>query len=199
MITDVCVNPTENSSLNKASNDKFILVLNLPTVIRGKIFDGRAIKLDPLQISVYGSVVPTVAVPSIAAPYGGQTYNVTSYTRPNYPPLVVNYVVDNTFYNYWVLWKWLSILNTPRGSVYGSNSDSLKDSTGIVEYQTNISVLGMNEYNVPTIEFKYYNCFITSLGGINYNYRESNMLDSTFEIQYSQFDVSLHTGENAAP
>jgi len=139
MTTDICVNPTENSSLNKASVDKFILVLNLPSVLRGKTFDGRAIKLDPLQISVYGSVVPSIAVPSVAAAYGGQTYNVTSYTRPNYNPLTVNYVVDNTFYNYWVLWKWLSVLNDPRKSFYGgSESSDLRDSNGEVEYQTNI-------------------------------------------------------------
>ena len=188
-----CTNPTEQSILNRPSTDKFLLVLNMPEVLRHKIFENNKLNLTPLQISVYGSVVPTIQVPAIQVPFGGQTYNVSSHTRPNYQPLTVNFVVDNTFYNYWYLWKWLSILNTPRESNYAGNSRSIKGKDDLVEYQTNVSVFGLNEYNKPTIEFIYYYSFITNLGGINYNYRENNMMESTFELQYSQFDVKLLT------
>jgi hypothetical protein len=188
-----CTNPTEQSILNRPSTDKFLLVLNMPEVLRHKIFENNKLNLTPLQISVYGSVVPTIQVPAIQVPFGGQTYNVSSHTRPNYQPLTVNFVVDNTFYNYWYLWKWLSILNTPRESNYAGNSRSIKGKDDLVEYQTNVSVFGLNEYNKPAIEFIYYYSFITNLGGINYNYRENNMMESTFELQYSQFDVKLLT------
>lgn len=188
-----CTNPTEQSILNRPSTDKFLLVLNMPEVLRHKIFENNKLNLTPLQISVYGSVVPTIQVPAIQVPFGGQTYNVSSHTRPNYQPLTVNFVVDNTFYNYWYLWKWLSILNTPRESNYAGNSRSIKGKDDLVEYQTNVSVFGLNEYNKPVIEFIYYYSFITNLGGINYNYRENNTMESTFELQYSQFDVKLLT------
>jgi len=189
MSTDVCINPTEQSVLNRPSTDKFLLVLNVPELIRNKIFDNKKLNIDPLQISVFGSVVPSIQVPAIQVPFGGQTYNVSSHTRPNYEPLNVKFVVDNTFYNYWYLWKWLSVLNTPRESNYAGSSGSLKGSDDMVEYQTNVSVFGLNEYNTPVIEFVYYYCFITSLGGINYNYRENSVMDSEFTLQYSQFDV----------
>lgn len=188
-----CTNPLDQSILNRPSTDKFLLVLNMPEVLRHKIFESKKLNLTPLQISVYGSVVPSIQVPSIQAPFGGQTYNVSSHTRPNYQPLTVNFVVDNTFYNYWYLWKWLSILNTPRESNYGGSSRSLQGDDDLVEYQTNVSVFGLNEYNTPVIEFTYYYSFITNLGGINYNYRDNNMMESTFELQYSQFDVKLLT------
>ena len=87
------------------------------------------------------------------------------------------------------MWKWLSVLNTPRESSYAGSSGSLKGNDDMVEYQTNVSVYGLNEYNAPVIEFVYYYCFITSLGGINYNYRENSVMDSEFTLQYSQFDV----------
>jgi hypothetical protein len=189
MSESICPNPTEQSVLNRPSTDKFLLVLNVPELIRHKIFDNKKLNIDPLQISVFGSVVPSIQVPAIQVPFGGQTYNVSSHTRPNYEPLNVKFVVDNTFYNYWYLWKWLSVLNTPRESNYAGSSGSLKGSDDMVEYQTNVSVFGLNEYNAPVVEFVYYYCFITSLGGINYNYRENSVMDSEFTLQYSQFDV----------
>jgi hypothetical protein len=193
-IIDICTNPTEQSVLNRASTDKFQLVLNLPTVLRDKIFQGKSVNIDKLQISVYGAVVPEIQVLPIPVPFHGQTYNVTSYTRPNYPPLNVNFVVDNDFYNYWVLWRWLAILNTPRTSEYESKSKSLLDRDKIVEYQTNVSLYALNEFNTPTVEFRYLYCFPISLGGINYNYREQgSFIETTFQLQYSQLEVNMLT------
>ena len=57
------------SQLNKGRLDKFLLVLNLPTAMQDdtkKTLLGRDNKntiQDSLQFSVYGSIVPKVAVP----------------------------------------------------------------------------------------------------------------------------------------
>lgn len=193
-VLEICPNPTEQSVLNRASIDKFQLILNIPTVLRNKIFEGKKIEIDQLQISVFGAVVPQIQVASVPVPFHGQTYNITSYTRPNYSPLDVNFVVDNDFYNYWIIWRWLGILNTPRTSEYESQSKFLMDENKISEYQTNVSLYGLNEYNTPAIEFQYYNCFPVALGSINYNYREQgSFINSSFQLQFSQFDVNLLT------
>jgi hypothetical protein len=191
--------PTQQSTLNRSSKDKFILVLNLPEVLRKDKFINELINIDPLQISIHGTVVPSIQVPSVGVPFGGQTLNVTSYTRPNYAPLTVNFVVDNKFRNYWILWKWLTILNDPLESNYTGTDPRLETykerfNTGIVtEYQANFSVLGLNEYNQQQIEFIYRNAFITNLGGITYSYRDSEIIESTAEFQFSQLDVQLLT------
>jgi hypothetical protein len=199
-MNDICINPSEQSVLNRPSTDKFILILNLPHIIKGEVQDKERLKIDPLQISVYGSVVPQIEIPAIQAPYGGQTYNITSMTRPNYTPLEVNFVVDSGFSNYWILWKWLAVLNDPRKSIYkgkinsdinGDERKKLVQNIGQAEYETTVSLLGLNEYNKAVIEFTYFNSFITNLGGINYNYRETNIVESSFRLQYSQFDVKL--------
>jgi hypothetical protein len=196
---DLCETPqpTQQSVLNRTGKDKFLLVLNLPPVLRKQSLANDLINLEPLQISIYGSVVPSIQVPSTEVRFGGQSYNVTSYSRPNYPPLIVNFVIDNKFRNYWLLWKWLSILNDPRSSTYTGTDSKLEtwkdrlDSGNLLEYQTNISVIGLNEYNQYNVEFIYYNAFITNLGGINYNYRDSEIIESTAEFQFSQLDVKL--------
>jgi len=196
---DLCETPqpTQQSVLNRSGKDKFVLVLNLPKILYKQSIKDELIDLDPLQISVYGAVVPPIQVPANEVRFGGQSYNVSSYTRPNYPPLTVNFVIDNKFRNYWILWKWLSVLNDPKTSLYTGTDpkyekqDDIREDGMLTEYQANFSVLGMNEYNQKTIEFIYYSGFITNLGGINYNYRDTEILESTVEFQYSQLDVVL--------
>jgi hypothetical protein len=186
-----CTNPSEQSVLNRAGTDKFILVLDLPTVLKRELENDGKKGRDRLQISVHGTIIPEVQLPTIQVPYHGQTYNTTSHTRPNWQPLTVNFVVDNDFYNYWVIWKWISILNTPRTSIYGSEAQPLVDENNLGKHQAHISLYGLNEYNVPVIEFTYYYCFPISLAAINYSYREQGIIDSSFQLQFSQFDVKL--------
>jgi hypothetical protein len=105
------------SILNKARKDKFLLVLDVPKVLKKINSNTRSnnlVNLDRLQFSVYGTVVPKIVVPSEALNEYGQAYNVTSMSRPAYAPISVNFNVDNNFDNYWVLWKWLAILNDPK-------------------------------------------------------------------------------------
>lgn len=196
---DLCQTPqaTQQSVLNRSGKDKFLLVLNLPSVLRKQSLANDLIDIDPLQISIYGAVVPPIIVPSNEVRFGGQSYNVSSYSRPNYPPLTVNFIIDNKFRNYWILWKWLTVLNEPTTSLYSGTDPKLEtwkdrlDSGSLTEYQTNMSVLGLNEYNQQNIEFTYYNAFITNLGGINYDYNDTDFIKSTVEFQFSRLDVKL--------
>jgi hypothetical protein len=191
------INPTQQSVLNVPSNDKFLLVLNLPTILKQRAQTDSTISLEPLEVKVYGTIVPSIIVPSTEVRFGGQSHHVSSYSRPAYPPLDVNFVIDNGFKNYWLLWKWLSILNDPLGSYYsGTPLDAqpyktLIQSGSIAEYCTTFSIFGLDEYNNQIIEFIYYNAFITNLGPINYNYRDTNYIESTVQFQFSQLDINL--------
>jgi hypothetical protein len=194
---DTCENPTQQSVLNRPSKDKFLLVLNLPQVLKKQSNTDSSIDIDPLQISVHGTIVPAITVPSNEVRFAGQSYNVSSYSRPNYPPLSINFIIDNKFKNYWLLWKWMSILNSPTESMYAGTASELetyKDrvNSGInTEYQSNFSIFSLNEYNQKTVEFTYYNAFITGLGAINYSYRDDGIIESTAEFQFSQLDIKL--------
>jgi hypothetical protein len=196
---DLCETPqpTQQSILNRSGKDKFILVLNLPQVLKKQSISDELIKLDPLQISIYGTVVPTIQVPANEIRFSGQSLNVSSHTRPNYPPLPVNFIVDNRFRNYWLLWKWLTILNSPKESLYSGTDPRLETfrdrllAGNHTEYQTTLSILGLNEYNEPSVEFVYTNAFITNLGSINYNYRDPEIIESSAEFQFGQLDIRL--------
>ena len=196
---DLCETPqaTQQSVLNRASKDKFILVLNLPILLRKQTTTNKKISIDPLQISVNGTIVPTIQVPANEVRFAGQSYNVSSHARPNYDPLTVSFIVDNNFANYWNLWYWLNALNTARESIYdGTNSRNLTindriDQGNLLEYQTNLSIFSLNEYNQRIVEFRYYNAFITSLGSINYNYKDSDIIETNATFQFNQLDMTL--------
>jgi len=194
---ETCENPTQQSILNRSSKDKFLLVLNLPQILKKQSITDSTLGLDPLQMSVHGTIVPAINVPSVEVRFGGQSHNVSSYSRLNYPPLTVNFIIDNGFRNYWVLWRWMSILNSPTGSMYAGTApefETYKDriNSGLnTEYQSTFSIFSLNEYNQKSVEFIYNNAFITNLGAINYSYRDEGIIESTAEFQFSQLDIKL--------
>jgi hypothetical protein len=181
-------NPELSSPLNISSKDKFILVLNLPQIIKEKFPKNDNFIVDTLQISIFGTVVPAVSIPPIDMRYGGQSIKYSSYSRPEYAPLNINFVVDNDYKNYFLLWTWLSILNEPETSLYDGTDKPPKSME--TEYQTTFSILALNEYNESSLEFKFHNAFLTGLGSINYSYKDGALLESTAEFQFGR--MTLH-------
>jgi hypothetical protein len=181
-------NPESSSPLNISSKDKFILVLNLPPIIKEKFPKNENYIVDTLQISIFGTVVPSVSIPAIDARYGGQSIKYSSYSRPEYAPLNINFVVDNDYKNYFLLWTWLSILNEPESSLY--NGTNVPAKSVETEYQTTFSVLALDEYNEKCLEFKFHNAFLTNLGAITYSYKDGTLLESAAEFQFSR--MTLH-------
>lgn len=193
MSNSSCVNPVLQSSLNLSSKDKFVMSLELPYVLKKRAEVEPDLSITPLQISVYGGVVPDVSVTPVTVPFAGQNLNITSFTRPAYPPLNVNFVVDNNYNNYFVLWRWLNVLNLAAESYYGGSRNLTREEIVEMgdnyEYQTNFSILGLNEYNQPIIEFKYTKAFITKLGSIQYSYRDGSLIEGSAEFHYSQLHI----------
>lgn len=191
--------------LNKSRADKFEMVITLPKVLRtlnAQILSQRSqesVQQDTLQFSVWGILVPGVSIPAKDLPTWGQPYKVTSQARDPYSPISINFTIDNRFNNYWVLWKWLEYLNRPKESgmnEYFNDQQILAnkgklDSKKFVDYQTTITVYGLDEYNNKVVKFDYYNAFITNLGEIRYNYRDPTELETSFEFAFNQMIVTL--------
>lgn len=186
------VNPFQQSPLNLSSKDKFVLLLDLPPVLkRDPTFDET---IQPLQISIFGTIVPDISVPEVDVRFQGQNLHLSTYTRPNYPPLVVNFVVDNSYRNYYVLWRWLNVMNLALEDYYGGTPKPHDNEYDLLtgdqfEYQTNFSIIACNEYNVPALQFKYSKAFISRLGGIQYSYRDGALLEASADFHFSQLDV----------
>ena len=193
MATPVNQTPIFQSPLNKQRRDKFICVLTIPTILRDEVKAitrrNSSVNFDALQFSIFGAVAPPIEIPPIAVPFSGQTMKVTSYDRPSFPHLKVNFTVDNQFNNYWVIYKWLQIFNNSKLSLFDP-SKSYQDSLAN-QYMTNISVFGLDEYNERTARFDYLRAFPIALEGINYNDRDATEMECAFEFAYHQLEMSL--------
>lgn len=197
------------SFLNKSRKDKFLLVLNLPKAFT-KVYSDLTIR--EMQISIYGSPVPSVSIPSTEASYFGQQLKVTGQSRASYGPLNVSFTVDNEFKNYWTLWKWLDLINDSKLSGMNDYFDKYQEikiqdpitkqqSIEVInkdlgeslyfDYMTHLTVYGLDEYNNKKIKFTYYNAFITDLAEISYNYRDAEELESSASFAFSQLHAQL--------
>jgi hypothetical protein len=190
------------SPFNKSRKDKFLIVLNLPSALKqiSSKFERSesTIQPDTLQFSVYGSVVPSLDIPPVNVRYAGQTMAVSTHSRQPYEPNTVRFTVDNRFNNYWVIYRWLNLLNDDKEGVYdhtdltssiaGGDRTKLKALPNM-EYRSDISIFALDEYNKRIIEFLYTNAFPINLGGIEYSYRDSGEIESSFTYSYSQLIV----------
>jgi len=186
--------------LNKLRKDKFVVTLSLPNIMKQlqsrSTREDKFINLDSLQFSVYNINIPSVTVPEHQLHYGQQNYNVTSYDRPAYAPVVINFEVDNEFKNYWVLWKWLQLLNDPTNAAYGGKGIfpggmPVLEPKIVPNYQTTIVANAMDEYNNEKARFVFTNSFITTLGELDYNYRDSGQLQCSFTFVFNRLDIEL--------
>lgn len=208
----------QQSFLNKGRKDKFILVIPPPKILAET---ASSLGLENLQMSVYGSPVPSIRIPPVTLDFRGQQLKVTSQTRESFGALDVNFTIDNQFKNYWFLWKWMEILNNSKesgmdeyfnnhkiytkeipinyrkdkntpNSVKFDESINKRDNEPIYfDYMTDLTLFGLDEYNNKKIEFIYKQAFISSLGGIDYNYRNADELEVSVSFDFSQLHCSL--------
>ena len=205
----------EQAIYNKSRLDKFILSFTTPECLRSssskaeRLTDHKSyLKVipDKLQFSVFGVLVPSVNIPAVDLPYSGQTMKASSHTRQAYSDVTVNYTIDNQFNNYWYIWRWLDILNSARFAEYdrhvqgmsqnivtqpGANAENTKPPKLMLDYTTDMTLYGINEYNKETISFTYKYAFPTALGEITYNYRTPGEVETSFTFAFTQLLVNL--------
>jgi hypothetical protein len=186
-----CNNPPFQSPLNIAAPDKFILIVELPPILRKRASSDKRYNAGALQIMLKNSVLPAVVVPAIDLGFQGQRYNVSSHSRPNYNPLNVEMFVDNQFNNYWILWQWLNVLNTSMTSIYDGTPTNemykeMMESGATLEYQSNLVLQILDEYNNKIIQFKYTDAFPISLGAIALNYQTPGQISVPCDFQFNR-------------
>ena len=194
----MATNTYQQSMLNKSRADKFLLVFDIPPIL--KTFNSnwveepnnQSIISDTVQFSIFGTTVPEITVAAVDNRYAGSTYYVSSHSKNPYPPVSVKFNVDNEYKNYWVMYQWLNLLHNEKSGVYNAREiDALGGGVSLPldQYQTNLTVYGKDEFNNNRIKFTYTKAFPTTIETIEYNYQAANEISSGFTFVYSQ----LHT------
>jgi hypothetical protein len=184
-------NSTQQSILNKSRADKFLLVFDVPPILKefSKKFNqsNKTIIPDSVQFSIFGTAVPEITVPAVENRYAGNTLYVSSHSKNSYPPVSVKFKIDNEYKNYWVIYNWLNLLHDQREGKYNAREISVDQNFN--DYQTNLTIFGKDEFNNSRIKFTYTKAFPTTVNNIDYDYQNPEELLSGFTFVYSQ----LHT------
>jgi hypothetical protein len=188
-------NVMKQSILNKARGDKFILVFDIPPVLKNiekKYTDDStrgAVIPDSVQFSIFGSIVPEIVVPAVENRYAGNTLYVSSHSKNSYPPVNVKFTIDNEYKNYWTMYQWLNLLHDEKEGVY--NKRDLQVTNDFRDYQTDLTIHALDEFDNRVMSFKYTKAFPTSIDGIEYNYQGGDEIVSGFTFVYSQMHTEL--------
>ena len=186
---------TQQSQLNITRQDKFVLVMNIPDILKPILKkENRSCNggnLERLQMSIWGFVVPEIKINSFEKPYAGQTLKYSGLSRPAYPPVNVRFTVDNRFDNYFILYKWLDIQNDDNLSNFDGKELGNCSKGNLTDYSSIFSIYSLEEYDKPTARWDYSNAFPVSLGSIEASYRETKELECSFTFEFSQLKMSL--------
>ncbi len=196
----------KQSILNKSRLDKFLLSLTVPEGLKkyssrveratGASSHSKVIP-NSLQYSVQGTVVPTTSVPAHDIGFDRQVLRISSHSRPVYDDITVTFKIDNQFNNYWYIWSWLNMISDAKKGTFDYR-DERRQETGakidkdfMKDYQTDFSIIGLNEYNKEIVKFTYTKGFPTSLGSIEYNYQTDGEIESSMSFAFTQMLVEL--------
>jgi hypothetical protein len=179
------------------------MVLDLPKALKSKydsVIDSN-FNIDSVQFSIYGAPVPSINVPAIDVPFGGQVYKASSMSRPAYDPLSVKFLIDNGYKNYWILWNWINLFNDAKDSttdITTINPINVPTSTTInkmsypmSDYTSKFTIYGLDEFNNRIISFEYTNAFPTGLSEIGFSNQDPAEINSTITFVFNQMHVNL--------
>lgn len=186
-------NHLTQSILNKSSKDKFTLTISLPEALR-KINrkssrSDSTVDLDKLQFSIFGTVVPKKEIPAEDVRYGGGNAFISSHNKPSFDPISVKFTIDNEFNNYWVIYKWIDFMRNEKTEIF--DGEIFPKDHGFGQYTTDFVITARDEYHNEIIQWTYKYAFPTTLGEIDYNYRESGEIETSFEFVFAKIETKL--------
>lgn len=184
------INP--QTVLNKSRKDKFLMTFALPNAlkkIQSTTRENKLVDIDTMQFSIYGTIVPKVEKPAVEIRYSGSTLYNSAHSINPFPPVSVNFTVDNRYNNYWVIYQWLNLLQDQKTGIFDQRN--LISNDRFEDYQTSLIITGLDEFDEKVIEFTYTKAFPVGLGQLDFNYRIDDELECSFDFVYSQLHINL--------
>ena len=186
----------QQSYLNRARGDKFILVFDLPPILKpiARKFDRNNLVVQPdtVQFSVFGTMVPEITVKGVEARFAGSTLYVSSHSKDSYPPVDINFNVDSMYNNWFVIYTWLNLLHDQYSGVYNQRG-LMPEDKNFNDYMTDLTVYGLDEFGKKRISFTYTKALPTTIKGITYTQKadQGEEIESGFTFLYSQMHVEI--------
>ena len=162
-----------NISLNKASPTNFILSFPLlPS-------QSMLVASDVLVMNIFSAVVPSVSINSGEKAWQGT--KVKGAQSPlEFDNWLVNFVVDDYFQNWKILFDWMAYIN--------NNRDKMMERE--FNFKVDASLILLNNFHATILNIKFVGIWPTTLGEVSMNQREGDVsLESMVNFNYDYFEV----------
>lgn len=184
------------SYLNKAKSDKFLMIFDLPPILKpyhSQLVRTRdSLDRDSVQFSIHGTVIPSVTVKANDVRFAGSGLYISSHSKDSYSPVSVKFNIDSMYSNYLTIYKWLNLLHDQYSGVY-NGGNLIPVDPAFNDYQTDITVYGLGEGGIKDkrIKFTYTKAFVSSIDEVQYNQQaeQGEELQCGFTFLYSQMHV----------
>jgi len=160
-------------TLMPASSDKFQLTFGqLP--ISSNMIDNKK-----LTLHLFDSILPSVSFGLGEENWLGHTINRV-YENLTFSPLTANFMVDENFDNWKLLFKWLSYINNNK-DVHGKAKN---------EYSIDANLIVYNNFHSQILKIAYIDIFPHELDSITLSYREGeNYLTCACTFSYDYYEI----------
>lgn len=190
--TDKILQSSE-SVLNKTFADKYYFIFKLPEALKDLrstqtlLKSGLLIDKKALQWSLQKAEVPAVNIKSQNIKYGAGNLYVSSHTKDPYSPVKLTFRVDSNYLNYFTIYEWINFIYNEKEGHF--DAEDLTKSKSFTSYSVPVSIVGLDEYNNPKIQWIFSYAFPTEISGLNLTYTDTNELEFTATFVFSQMYV----------
>ena len=181
------------SPLNKTFADKFYFIFEMPEALKnlkkvdGIQSDNLGVGKKALQWSIVKAEVPNVNIKANAINYAGGTLHVSSHTKSPYDPFKITFKVDSNYLNYFTIYEWINFIYGEKEGHF--NEENLTESKSFTSYAVPVSIVGLDEYDNPKIQWIFTYAFPTDLSALNLDYTSTNELEFTATFVFSQMRI----------
>jgi hypothetical protein len=184
---------SSQSPLNKTFVDKYLFIFELPEALKkiqgekSKIKDIIGINKKAIQWSITKAEVPNINIKANPVPYAGGNLYVSTHTKSAYDPFKITFKIDNNYLNYFTIYEWINF-------IYGESEghfdeENLTSSTKFTSYAIPVSIVGLDEYNNPVIQWIFTYAFPTDLSSVSLDYTDSSEIECTATFVFSQMKI----------
>ena len=176
------------SPLNKTFADKFLFIFEMPEALK-KLHQTSddGISKKALQWSIVKAEVPNINIKAGQANYAGGTLHYSTHTKSPYDPFKVTFKIDSNYLNYFTIYEWINFIYGESEGHFDENN--LTDSGTFPAYAVPVSIVGLDEYNEPVIQWIFTYAFPTDLSSVNLDYTSTDEIEFTATFVFSQMRI----------
>ena len=192
-MSDEKIIQSTESPLNKTFADKFYFIFELPEALKNiktektLIKAGLGINKKTVQWSIIKAEVPNINIKANPINYAGGALPVSSHTKSPYDPFKITFKVDSNWLNYFTIYEWINFIYGEKEGHF--DEENLTNSKSFTSYAVPVSIVGLDEYNNPVIQWIFTYAFPTDLSNISLDYTSTEEIEFTATFVFSQMRI----------